>query len=342
MKANRGQIERALDGADPAFRLFLLHGPDESGSRALADRLAKKMGSDAERVDFSGSQLKTDPALLADEAASISLFGGARWIRVEAAGDETLDAVQGLIEYDAASSNPVIVIAGALRKDSKLLKLALDADAALAFASYAPEGADAGRLALDMARAAGLHMPSDLARRIADMTGADRALMAGEIEKLALYVDAAPDRPREIGHDALDALGADASEGDQSRLVDAVLEGRADILESELAHLAEEGIEGIPLVRAMLRRLLLLAELRAQVERGNAVGAVMASSGKSLFWKDKEPIGRQLALWTSNALRKAIDRMTAAERRLKASGGPGEVAAREEFHALARAGSRLR
>jgi DNA polymerase-3 subunit delta len=113
-------------------------------------------------------------------------------------------------------------------------------------------------------------------------------------------------------------------------------------LESELAHLAEEGIEGIPLVRAMLRRLLLLAELRAQVERGNAVGAVMASSGKSLFWKDKEPIGRQLALWTSNALRKAIDRMTAAERRLKASGGPGEVAAREEFHALARAGSRLR
>ena len=71
MKANAGQIARALDGADPAYRLFLLYGPDEAGSRDLAARLPKKLGSDAERIDFTGAQLKADPALLADEAASI-------------------------------------------------------------------------------------------------------------------------------------------------------------------------------------------------------------------------------------------------------------------------------
>ena len=36
------------------------------------------MGAEAERVDLSGAELKADPARLADEAASISLFGGAR------------------------------------------------------------------------------------------------------------------------------------------------------------------------------------------------------------------------------------------------------------------------
>ncbi|WP_157215084.1 DNA polymerase III subunit delta [Flavisphingomonas formosensis] len=342
MKANKGQIERALDSADPNIRLFLLYGPDESGSRALAERLARKMGTDAERVDFIGPQLKADPAILSDEAASISLFGGPRWIRVESAGDESLEAVQGVIGQTTASFNPIVMIAGALRKDSKLLKAALDADAVMAFASYVPEGADAGRIVLEMARAAGLQMAPDLARRIADSTGGDRALMAGEIEKLALYVDAAPDRPRDIDQDAFAALGADASEGSQARFVDAALEGRSDIVEEELGRLAEEGIEGIPLVRAMLRRLLLLAELRAQVERGNAIAAVMATSGKSLFWKDKDVVARQLGHWTSDHLRRAIDRMTQAERKLKASGGPGEIVAREEFHALARAGARLR
>jgi len=342
VKANKGQIERALDSADPSIRLFLLHGPDESGSRALAERLARKMGAEAERVDFTGAQLKADPALLADEAASISLFGGPRWIRVESAGDESLEAVASVTGQTTASFNPVVVIAGALRKDSKLLKAALDTDCVMAFASYAPEGADAGRLVLEIARAAGLQMTPDLARRIADATGGDRALMANEIEKLVLYVDAAPDRPREADHDAFDALGADASEGSQSRFVDAALDGRPDRLEEELGRLAEEGIEGIPLVRAALRRLLLLAELRAQVDRGNAVAAVMASAGKALFWKEKDTVARQLAHWSSDHLRRAIDRMTQTERKLKASGSAGEIAAREEFHALARAGARLR
>ena len=42
MKANRGQMERALDapgqGAAADVRFFLLYGPDEAGSQALAKR----------------------------------------------------------------------------------------------------------------------------------------------------------------------------------------------------------------------------------------------------------------------------------------------------------------
>ena len=46
-------------------------------------------------------------------------------------------------------------MAGALKPASKLLKLALAEPAALAFASYAPEGQEAERLVLDLARARG-------------------------------------------------------------------------------------------------------------------------------------------------------------------------------------------
>jgi DNA polymerase-3 subunit delta len=54
-----------------------------------------------------------------------------------------------------------------------------------------------------------LRLSTDLARRIADLTGNDRALMAGEIEKIALFLDASPAHPVEATAEALDALSAE-------------------------------------------------------------------------------------------------------------------------------------
>jgi len=36
MKPDEARLRRALDSADPDIRFYLLYGPDEAGSRALA------------------------------------------------------------------------------------------------------------------------------------------------------------------------------------------------------------------------------------------------------------------------------------------------------------------
>jgi len=88
VKANLNQVTRAIDsvagGSD--IRLYLLHGPDEAGARDIATRLARAMGPDAERVDLEPALLKSSPGRLADEAASLSLFGTARHIRITGLG----------------------------------------------------------------------------------------------------------------------------------------------------------------------------------------------------------------------------------------------------------------
>ena len=341
MKANRPQVERALRAPAADTRFFLLYGPDESSSRALARLLAGAAGPGAERVDLSGSELRGDPARLADEAASISLFGGARYIIVEPAGDECLAAVEALVEATTAG-NPVALVAGALKPASKLLKLALAAPCALAFASYVPEGKDADRLVLELGREMGLGMSPDVARRIADGAGGNRALITQELGKLALFVDAAPERPMQLSHEALDAVGAAVDEGDLSRLVDSVSGGDTQALESELNRLAGQGIEGIALVRAVLRRMLLLSKLRAEVERGSSVSAVMASEGKAIFWKEKDTVAAQLGRWRSDLLAKGMGRLLYAERQVKASGGLGPIAVDEELFAICRQAARLR
>jgi DNA polymerase-3 subunit delta len=340
VKAKRPEIERALRGPS-AYRFFLLHGPDESGSNALVRLAAAGAGEGAERVELTGAELRADPARLADEAASMSLFGGARYIVVQPAGDESVAAVEALIEAPAAG-NLVLLVAGALKPSSKLLKLALAAPGALAFASYAPEGQEAERLVAEMARAEGLSVRPDVARRLAEACAGNRAILALELQKLALYLDSAPERPRPLDHEALDAVGAAAEEGDLTRLVDSVGNGNAALLQAELLRLSGVGVEGISLIRAVLRRMSLLARLRAQVERGNSPDAVMASHGKSLFWKEKDSIGRQLARWRSDALARSLSRLLEAERQVKAPGGLGPRAVDEELFAICRQAARLR
>ena len=337
MKANKAQIERTLRSPPPEIRFFLLHGPDEAGSRALM----KMLGAGAERVELSGQELKSDPARLADEAAAISLFGDARVVIVEPAGDEILAAVEALIEALAAG-NPVAIVAGALKPASKLLMLALASPAAMAFASYV-DARDGPRLVMELAREQGLDVRPDLARRIAEAAAGNRAVIAQELAKFALFLDAAPDRPKPLDAETVDAIGAASDEGDLSRLVDCVLGGDGKGLEAELSRLHSVGVEGISLVRpGLLRRLALLARLRAEVDQGSRVGDVMASAGKSLFWKDKEIVAAQLARWRSDLLAKSMSRVMDVQRLVMSPGGPGTMVVDEELFAICRQAARLR
>jgi DNA polymerase-3 subunit delta len=340
MKANKAQLDKALK--DPAgTRFFLFYGPDEAGSRALAKTIAAAMPADAERIDLSGSDLKGDPARLADEAASISMFGGARYVIVDTAGDEATAAVEALASATTAG-NPVALVAGALRPTSKLLKLALADKNAVAFVSYPLDARDGSRLTMDLGREVGLSIRQDVARRICESAASNRALIALELQKFALFLDAAPERPRSLDHDTIDAVGAANDEGDPGKLVEAVAGGKGALLQTELDRLAAEGTSGIPLIRALLRRLTLLARLRGEFDRTGNIGAVMASQGKAIFFREKPAIEAELSRWPSDLLAKAIDRLGEAERQVKASGGMGDIAADEELFAICRQAARLR
>jgi DNA polymerase III subunit delta len=341
MKASQDQITRALDAPKPDVRLYLLYGPDESGSAALTKHLERAMGSDAERIDLDNPTLKADPARLSDEAAAFSMFGGKRWIRIQPAGEEAVPAIEALLE-GAATENPVVAIAGALKPSSALLKLALAHPQALAFASYAPDAGQSARIAETLAREAGLRLDRDTARAIVSASGGDRSMMAQEIEKLSLFVDAAPDRPVEVTAEVYSKIDADSSEGGLGALVDMVLDGRSAQAALELSRLAQDGIEGIPAIRVLAKRILLLAAMRSEVDAGQSPSAVMASTGKAIFWKEKQGVERQLMKWESGRLAIAAQRLLNAERAIKSSASVGPILADVEMIAISRVAARSR
>ena len=227
-------------------------------------------------------------------------------------------------------------IAGALPKSSPLLKLVEGSPNALAFTAYALEGGDAARMVADLGRRVGLKISPPVAARLAEACGNDQAIVGQELEKLSLYVGASPNSPKELEHDAVDAVGAASGDGGFMRLADLALLG----LQSEVAEivgcLSPNGSEAIPAIRSLQRRVLTLAPARARLERGERMDAVMASFGKSLFWKEKASVQSMLAKWSANDLARLSERAGELERGLMFSNMPEREVLGEAFLAIAR------
>lgn len=327
MKAERRAIDQAIARFDPAMRLVLIFGPDEAQSREIADKFTAALTADdpMARIDIDKGQLAADPALLSDEAAAVSMFGEARMILVDGAGEESADAVAALLEAPAAG-NPVIMVAGALKATSRLLKSVLASPRAMAFQCYALDARAASAMVAEACAAQGLRPSREALAILSAGFGGERGVLARELEKLALYLDAEPGRETPLGVEALEAVGAALSDADFGGLVDAVAGGDAAEVERQAAKLNENGISGIPQLRAVARRMMVLVELRASIDTGRSAREAVEALRPPVFWKDKDRVTQQAAAWNGKAARRALSRLLDTERRIKASGrAPAEL-----------------
>lgn len=339
MKASASDIRAALAKPRPDIRLYLLFGPDESGSAKLARALADGFGADCERIDLTGAKLREDPSLLADEAASLSLFGTARYIRVTTQGEEALAATENLLAADHAI-NPVVMIASGISDKARIAKLATAAKNALACQSMPPRPEAMADLVAAMARDAGLVMDHDIAFRIGAYTGNDQRLAQMEIDKLALYCDADPEQPRHVNWDMVAALGASAEDDTMQPVIHAALGGDLPRLRIELRRMQEQGISEVGLVIVMQRHVMQLAGLAAKLgPRGDIDGLVENESRARRLFGDRNAFKRQLRRWPQPALARLVERLIDLQQRMMRTSPGAALQLRQELLEIARVAS---
>jgi len=334
VKLASGKAAAALSKPDPNIRLFLLSGSDVAGSRMLAQRLCKALG--AEKVATSTAQLKADPHWLADEAASLSMFGGPRLLWIEPAGEDILPAVEALLNLARFEAVAVAIVASAFKKTSALARFADGHRGILHVGSEPVSPREQVAMVTELARGEGLRLVPHLAERIATEANGDLMLAGLELRKFALYLDSGPDRLVELEEDVVDLLGIDQAGTDHGRPGDLALIGDLSSLADELVLLEASGIDPIPVVRTLLRRLLMLAPLCARLENGQSLEAVI----KSTWSRDKIVLARILPRWTSPKLAEAVARVQLLERELILKPVPGPAALGETLFTLARAARR--
>jgi DNA polymerase-3 subunit delta len=324
----------AFDRPDSKVRFYLLSGSDQSMSRLSAQRLQKALG--AEKVALAGAQLKSDPRRLADEAATLSMFGEKRLLWIEPAGEEIAAAVAALLDAASVEAPAVALVSGTLKKDSQLKKLAEAHPAALHLASEPLSAREQAAQVMELGRAEGLRVPAQLAERVAEEANGDLILARLELQKFALYLNASSAAPKDLDEDTIDALGIDQAETDHGRPGDLALAGNLPALADELVLLAASGIDPIPVVRALQRRLLMLAPLRARVEQGQRPDTVL----QGVWKRDKAAVSQILPRWPAARLAEAMARVQRLERELMLHPVPGPAALGETLFQLARAARR--
>jgi DNA polymerase-3 subunit delta len=82
---------------------------------------------------------------------------------------------------------------------------------------------------------------------------------------------------------------------------------------------------------------MMLAPIRARVDKGARPHDAVTSAGKSVFWKEKDLVARLVALWDSKGLARVLERSGELERRLmRPESPPPSEAFAEELLAIAR------
>jgi len=307
------------------------------------------MPDPGERHEIAGGDLKRDPAMLGDEARSSSLFGDKRHIFVRATGDEAHDAVKALIETSEAGAGdaaPVLIVATSATDKSRTAKLLEKRKDALVAMFYPPDLSSVAASVRALADAAGLRLGGDLAERIARASGLDVRLAGSEVEKLALYMDASPQAPKQAGPADYAEIGAATEEDGFGPVVNAVMGGELNKLGSEIHRMKELGLNPVGLLLAIERRAAQLAKLSAQLgTRGSFDNLGRGEKAQlGIFWKDERDIRQQLPLWQKPAARGAreskldrlIPRLVALHRSLLANSQASELLLAHDLTEIAR------
>ena len=326
MKATQRDFASLAPRAAAEARVFYFCGPDDAGIHAAAARITALLPDAGERIELSGAELKKDPVRLGDEARSTSLFGGARHVLVRCQGDEAHDAVANLVEGDVEAC-PVLIVASGATDKSRIAKLLANRADALVAMFYPPDLRAVTGAVRAMADAAGLRMGADLAERIARGAGLDTRLAQSEVTKLALYLDAGPERPCTAEAADLAQVGAQAEDDGFAPLVDAVLGGDTRSLPGELRRMRELGLNPVGLLLAFERRAAQLAALAAKLDPGADLPALIEAEvrARRIFFRDKAALSAQLRLWRGKRLNRLVETRVGLHQSLMANSQHGEL-----------------
>ncbi len=343
MKATQRDFAGLAPKAARAARLFFFCGPDEAGAWAAADTIVSLLEDPGERIELAGGDLKRDPVRLGDEARSNSLFGDARHIVVRAAGDEAHDAVEVMLSSDVEIC-PVLIVASGATDKSRTAKLIVSRPDALVGMFYPPDLNAIAQTIRTIGGELGLRIDGGVAQRIAAACGLDIRLARSEVEKLALYLDADLQSPRDLREDALDAIGAAMQDDSFGPLVDTVLGGETRHLARELRRYRELGINPVAVLLAMERRAAQLAALAAKLgPRGDVSELLEAEKRRGrVFHKDLAAIRTQLARWRGRRLERLVDRLAGLHHTLLSNSADAELLLAQGMAEIVRAASAKR
>ncbi|MBF0355422.1 MAG: DNA polymerase III subunit delta [Alphaproteobacteria bacterium] len=341
MKIQPGRADAFLTKPPAEIRAVLLYGPDSGLVRERLIALSKAVAGDASdpfRIsDLSASQLKDDPARLADEAQALSLTGGRRIVRITNAPDN-LAGLLGDFLAKPLGEALVVVTAGELGPRSPLRKLFEEEAKAASLACYADEGQGLDGLITQHLGKQSLRITPEALALLAGRLGSDRLMVRSELDKLAIYMGGAGT----VTPDDIQAAMGDGAEATQEELAMAVMSGRQAEAQTALERLVREGTAAVAILRSVARYVQRLHLASGHVRKGKSPEQAIDALRPPVFFKSKPAMTAQVKSWPPERLAQAMEMLVQAELDCKTSGMPAEAVCGRTLMQVTRAAPQAR
>ena len=330
MKLDAARVEAFL--RDPgACRIVLLYGDDAGMIRDRGSALVRAVAGSLDDPFLVVELTREEIGRLPDEAASLSLTGGRRVVRVR----DPTDAAVAQVRLVLKSRAPALVVleASSLASRSKLRTELEAASDGAAIACYPEEGRALETTIRDTLKRAGAAIEADALTWLSGHLGADRAATRAELEKLALY--AGPGGRVDLGT-AMACVGDLAGLSLDDALFAATI-GDVATADRALELAMAEGAAPVQVLRAGINHLHRMQRARmAMDESGQSAADVTRALRPPLFYRRVAVFNRALGLWSSQALDAASRGLREAERGCKRTGWPDQVLCRNAILVIAR------
>jgi DNA polymerase III subunit delta len=341
MKLPAQRVAAFLKSPDSGARAALIYGPDAGLVRERADKLAVAICpdlDDAFRVaELTSGALADDPARLNDEAASLSLVGGRRLLRVRGAEDDLGGLFERFFKAPPPGDAFVLVESGDLGPRSSLRRAFENAKSAAAIACYLDGPREIAELAREILGAHNIELRPEALQYLAAHLGGDRQVSRRELEKLALYVGDGG----KAGEDEVTVAIGDSAELSVDEVAFAAAEGDAAQLERALNRAFGEGAQPVTVLRAELRHFQRLHLAGSRLAAGSSEEDALKLR-PPLFFKLVERFKRQLRLWPPPRAEAALEALHEAEAQAKSTGLPPETVCRAALARIARNAASVR
>jgi DNA polymerase III subunit delta len=318
MKLERTALAQALTAWPGQFRAAVVFGPDDALVRERADKISRLIVADLRDpfnvVELTEKDVTSDPARLADEAASMSLMGGRRLVRT--AGEGVHEALVNAMAQPGSDAM-VIVTAGNLKKENKFRKWAESAAGVAAIICYPDDVRTLAAMLRDTARAQGYVLDDEAAGLILAASGNERDVARQELEKTLIYVGSSS---KSVSAADVQAVSADRGAAGFDNLISALMNDDGRKADQQIARLADDGIAGIGQMNAVVRRLWMMLSAHAQLADGGNADDIARRNFGAMAWKEGPAFRAQLDRWTVQRVERGLARMLAADRAAKLSG----------------------
>ncbi len=317
MKLNYKSIDGFLKSPDPNVKAVLVYGPDEGLVRERIQILGKTVVEDTNDpfnvVELNGDQIKSNPAILADEVFAISMMGGRRLIRIRDISESIAKPLEEILAEADKIDHLILVQGGDLSPKSSTRKLFEKLKTAAALPCYVEDERDVAKFLSRYFLDNGKKINADALTMASAILTGDRALVRMEADKIVTY-KGIDDSPITI-EDITACLGESNAET-LDMMTQHLASGRAKDLEDTLRFLFSEGASAVMILRVVqnyFRRLYITQGRMKEMSFEQAITKLYPP----VFFKMKAGFQMHLRKWSPARIKHALTHLNDAEKDVK-------------------------